>query len=188
MPRTFKLTFVAIAALLAACASEPPTTDAAYCCDSRVATANITSIDASTREIGLTTEEGDDIVVPASPEVRNFDQLEVGDKVNITLTEAVAVKMASEAERGEQFSSVAAGRAVTGEKPGLSVGSLTEQVVEFISYDDATGTASFINADGVVQSVSVRPELREFAKARTKGELIAAAIERSFAISVVPQE
>ena len=188
VPRTLKLSFIALAALLAACAAEPEQKDAAYCCDTRSASAEITSIDDTTREIGLLTEDGEEITVPASDQVRNFDQLEVGDKVNFTLTEAVAVQMASEDERGQQFTSVATGRAVPGEKPGLAVGSLTEQVVEFISYDGATGTAMFINADGITQTVTVRPELREFAKARKKGDLIGATIERSFAISVVPQE
>lgn len=183
-----KIAFLALAALIAACTAETPNTDTGFRTETNVATAEIKSIDPDTREIGLTTEEGEDIVIPASPEVRNFDQLEVGDTVRVTFTEAVAVKLAAEADRGEQSKTVAAGRAVSGEKPGLTIGSVSEEVVEFVSFDEGTGDALFIDANGKARMVAVPPEMRDFAKSREKGDLIAASIERAFAIAIVPQE
>ena len=164
-----RISILAFAVFLAACAMEPAGTDTGFRTETSVATAEIKSIDPATREIGLTTDEGEDIVIPASPEVRNFDQLEVGDTVRVTFTEAVAVKLAAESDRGEQSTSVATGRAVSGEKPGLTIGSVSEQVVEFVSFDEGSGDALFIDADGKAQMVSVPPEMRDFAKSRKKG-------------------
>jgi len=46
-------------------------------------TATISAIDAAKREITLKGPDGKDTTVVAGPEVKNFSQLKVGDKVDI---------------------------------------------------------------------------------------------------------
>ena len=45
-------------------------------------TATITAIDKTTRDITLKGPKGNWVVVTAGPEVKNFDQIDVGDKVH----------------------------------------------------------------------------------------------------------
>ena len=46
-------------------------------------TATITAIDKATRDVTLKGPQGNDVTVTASPEVKNFDQLKVGDQVDL---------------------------------------------------------------------------------------------------------
>lgn len=57
------------------------------------ATASIVSIDAATREVTLKGPQGREITVVAGPDVRNFDALKAGDKVDIQYVEAVTVEL-----------------------------------------------------------------------------------------------
>ncbi|MEM9061053.1 MAG: hypothetical protein AAGD13_11390 [Pseudomonadota bacterium] len=186
MIRALTACLAAIVLSLAGCTTEQAETDRGFRSDTIAATADITAIDTSTREIILTTEDGRRIGVAAGPEVRNFDQLEVGDAVRITYTEAVAVEMASEADQGEPTKTVAGGRAVEGAKPGLTVGALSEQVVEFIVFDENSNLVAYVDARGTTQTAVVRPEMQDFAKARKQGDLVKVTIERALAVSIVP--
>ena len=59
--------------------------------DTVMATVTLSAIDAATREITFVRQDGRSDVMTAGPGVANFDQLEVGDKVNVAYTEALAV-------------------------------------------------------------------------------------------------
>jgi hypothetical protein len=56
-------------------------------------TATIVAIDAATRDITLKGPKGNWVVVTAGPEVKNFDQLNVGDKVHMTYVEALVLEL-----------------------------------------------------------------------------------------------
>ena len=58
-------------------------------------------------------------------------------------------------------------------------------VVEFVSYDPATGVATYKTADGATNSIVVNPAMREFAAARKPGDKVAVEITRAMAISIV---
>ena len=59
--------------------------------DTFTARAKISAIDAPRRKLTLTSRDGTEATVKAGPEVRNFDQLQVGDRVKVTIGEEVAV-------------------------------------------------------------------------------------------------
>jgi len=56
-------------------------------------TATIVAIDKTTRDITLKGPKGNWIVVTAGPEVKNFDQMNAGDKVHVTYIEALVLEL-----------------------------------------------------------------------------------------------
>ena len=57
------------------------------------ATATITAIDAATRAVTLKGPKGNEMVVTAGPEVKNFAQIKVGDQVNVEYVESLALEL-----------------------------------------------------------------------------------------------
>lgn len=124
----------------------------------------------------------------AGPQVANFDQLEVGDRITLDYFESVAVGMADPADPGTAIGEVAMGAAEIGEKPaGAALGSAST-VVEFLSYDEKTNSAVLKLNDGTIERVSVPKEMQAFASARMAGDRIAVAVDRAIAIQVTPVE
>ena len=84
--------------------------------------ATVEAVDHNTREVTLKTESGDSLTITAGPEVRNFDQIDVGDKVQAEYFEALAMVLEKEGtgvrERVEQVSGE---RAAPGDKPAGTV-------------------------------------------------------------------
>ncbi|MEM7176885.1 MAG: hypothetical protein AAGD47_16095 [Pseudomonadota bacterium] len=183
MFKTFlKTTFAA--ALLAGCAESDPGPVEAERADAITRVATVQTVDPKTREILLTEGDGRAFVIIAGPEVRNFDQLESGDKVSTTYFEAVAVQMAASDDPGGGVTVNAAERAEEGAKPGLVAGQVSDFVVEFLDYNPESHIATFIGPNNVVQRTVVRPEMREFAAARKPGERVQVTVEQALAISV----
>jgi len=56
-------------------------------------TATIMAIDKTTRDITLKGPRGNWIVITAGPEIKNFDQLNVGDKVHARYNEALVLEL-----------------------------------------------------------------------------------------------
>jgi len=80
---------------------------------------------------------------------------------------------------------IAVSRAPVGEKPGLVGGSTVDMVVEFVSYDPATGIVTFKTADGVTNTLKVNPAMREFVAARKPGDRVAVEVNKAIALSIV---
>ena len=131
---------------------------------------------------------GTAVVFRASPEVVNYDQLKVGDKITLDYFESVAVGMADPADPGTALGEIVVGAAAAGEKPGLAALGSGSLVVEFLSYDTLTNSATLRLPDGTIERVAVAPEMRSFAAARSPGDRIAVAVDRAMAIQVTPVE
>ena len=56
-------------------------------------TATVIAIDRSTRDVTLKGPKGNWIIVTAGPEVKNFDQINVGDKVHARYIEALVLEL-----------------------------------------------------------------------------------------------
>ena len=61
------------------------------------ATATVTAIDAATRYVTLKMPDGKDKTLKCGPEVKNFDLIKVGDKVNFTFVKTFRSTMNREA-------------------------------------------------------------------------------------------
>ncbi|MBB1087094.1 hypothetical protein H4F99_01175 [Lysobacter sp. SG-8] len=79
-------------ALLAACNSMPPTPEKQDVASMEMSVeGRVTHVDSSSRVITVTDETGYAIEVEAGPDVRNFDQIRVGDTVGVRYLTALAV-------------------------------------------------------------------------------------------------
>ena len=56
-------------------------------------TATITAIDPKTRAVTLKGPQGNEVVIVAGPEVKNFAQMKVGDQVNVEYVEALTLEL-----------------------------------------------------------------------------------------------
>ncbi|WP_116132502.1 hypothetical protein [Tropicimonas sp. IMCC34043] len=145
----------------------------------------IESIDAKNR---LFTVRGDTATVTfrAGPQVKNFGELEPGDRISLDYFESVAVGMANPNDPGDATGEVVTARAAPGQRPGAGMAGTLTGVVEFLSYDRRTHLAKVRLDDGTERTVTVPREMRVFAEARNPGDRVAVVIEQEMAVAVRP--
>lgn len=176
----------AMAALtLAACAAPEEAPRSAAFEATAETTATIETVDPQTREVLLRTEDGRFVTVVAGPEVRNFDQLAPADRVRAVFTESVVAAVAAPDERNETTVTTAGARAAPGETPGLAVGEAIQSVVEIVSYDPDSALVTFRGPSGLLHSVTVPPEMRDFVAGRRPGDRVHVDFVQAFAIGIV---
>jgi len=90
-------------------------------------TATVTAVNLTTRLVTLKGPKGKIFDITASEEVRNLDQVKVGDKVKVKYYESVAIEVVASGQApGGAQAAVALDRAKLGEKPaGMIRGQLT---------------------------------------------------------------
>jgi Cu/Ag efflux protein CusF len=145
----------------------------------------VRGVDTGSRRL---TVEGPDrtVVYRVSDEVRNFDQIEVGDRVSLNYYESVAVAMADPDDPGDALTDTFGARSAEGARPGAVGAAVTTFVVELVAYDAPTGIATIRTPQGEVRSVRVARELRRFAAARDPGDRILVLVEEAVAVGVAP--
>jgi translation elongation factor P/translation initiation factor 5A len=180
MNKLKSLAAFAIVATVTACAAPPEPASRSQTLE---ATAVVESIDVKTRNIHLKTEDGRELTIVAGPEVRNFDQIEPGDRIKAIYYESVAVEMAADDATGSD-AVAAVGRAPEGEKPGAFVGASVREIVTIVSFDPGTNIVVFTTPDGFTTSLVVKPEMREFARAVKPGDRVDVTYTQSLAIGV----
>jgi len=119
--------------------------------------ATVTAVNPETREVTLENAAGESITVVAGEEVRNFAQIEVGDKLTVDYMEAVEIQVLGpdEAEVGAEGVAGAA-RAELGEKPGGAMISETTVVVVIEAIDKEMETVTVKGPAGNSETVKVR--------------------------------
>jgi hypothetical protein len=149
------------------------------------ASATVEAIDQSTRQVRLRDNaDGTSFVVTAGPEVRNLEQVAVGDQVNVDFYRAVTASMADPADTGEAVTAVVAGRSPEGARPGALAATSESMVVTVVNYDDSTGIATFRTPDGLTRMAAVPPNLRSFARSRGPGSRVLVTVTDAVAVSV----
>lgn len=168
-------------ALVAACGP----TDFAERSETVERTLTVREIDREARRFAVT-GDGRRFVLRVSDAVVNFDQIEVGDKLNVAYVESVAVSMATPEDTGETVVLEGSAIAPEGAKPGFAGGEIISAVVEFVDYDPASHFATVRTASGNLLSSKVHPEMRRFAAARIPGDRIEIEIASGFAVAITP--
>ncbi len=148
------------------------------------ATATITAIDAATRAVTLKGPKGNEMVVTAGPEVKNFAQLKVGDQVNIEFLESLALELkkgggapvAATAKEG-------AAAAKPGERPAGVVGRQVTVVADVIDLNVET---QVVTLKGPQRTVELKVRDPEQFKLIKKGDQIQATYTEAVAIAVTP--
>lgn len=180
-----KLNIIAVAALVAFASACTVDTTTAERSETIKSSGTITEIDKDARRF-IVRGNGKLTTLRATEQVRNFDQLEVGDKISFEFTEKVAVGMADPSDSGELAGLSYGSVAEPGERPGASAGGIATFVVDFLGYDAASNVATIRTADGTIEDVVVQPEMQSFARARAPGDRVVVAIRAALAVSVEP--
>jgi hypothetical protein len=145
----------------------------------------VTAVDRQQRMLTLKGQDGGELVVEAGDQVRNFDQIEPGDEVIVTYTEAVAwqVKSASEGAPGMSETSEIT-RAKPGEKPAGTVGRTVSMTTTITQIDLAKETVTLTGPKGNAQTIKVR-DPANLKKAKV-GDLVDITYTEAVAIKVQP--
>ena len=122
-------------------------------------TATVTAIDRATREVTLVTKDGTKSIVKAGPEVANFAQIEVGDRVKATVTDQVVIFVRKPGEPSGDGASGVVALAPLGEKPGGLLADTVEITARVKSVDLKRHTATLQLPDGTSKTFDVRPDV-----------------------------
>jgi hypothetical protein len=151
------------------------------------ATATVEAIDANTREIKLK-GESESFSIIAGPEVRNFDKIQVGNKVNVAYFEAVIAEIKPKGTGATEPSAViTAERAPVGGTPSASADRIVTLPVKIESYDTATDTVVFTEPSGVKHTIVVQaPSMKELGRTLKPGDEVELTLVNAIAVDVVP--
>ena len=147
-------------------------------------TATVTALDKSTRDVTLKGPQGNELTLTAGPDVKNFDQIKVGDQVNVEFIQALTLELKKGGglvvARTEQKGAVAA---KPGEKPAGAAGRQVTIVADVIATDPAKQT---ITLKGPKQTVDMRiPDPEQF-KRIAKGDQVEATYTQAVAMALAP--
>jgi hypothetical protein len=158
---------------------------AAAVVDILTASATIQAINAETREIRYVTEDGLENTFTAGPAVRNFDQLAVGDQVNVKFQEAVAVYLGKDAAPSAEAGGGIAAAPLGATPGGMALGA-AQLTVKVLELDKATRQAKLELPDHVIRQVKVRDGL-DLSQVEV-GDSVTVVIAQSLAIDVEKPE
>ena len=148
------------------------------------ATATITAIDAATRAVTLKGPKGNEMVVTAGPEVKNFAQLKVGDRIDLTYAEALTLELKKGGGKPVAMTvKEGAARAKPGEAPAGIVGRQVTVVGDVLAVDAATST---VTVRGPQRTVELKVQDPAQLKLIAKGDQIEATFTEAVAIAATP--
>jgi len=147
-------------------------------------TATITAIDKATRDITLKGPQGKEVVLTAGPDVKNFDQLKVGDQVTAQYVEALTLEL----KKGgglvvARTEKDGAASAKPGEKPAGAVGRQVTIVADVVDVNAAKQSITLRGPQRTVELLIRDPA--QF-KLVAKGDQVEAQYTQAFAIAVEP--
>jgi len=136
-------------------ASEP----VALAIDTVTATDTVRAVDYKTRTVTLESPTGATETYRALPNMVNFDQIHVGDKVRATVTDALAVSVRKAGTPPNVGDTVAVALAPKGAKPGMFVANTQEATSKVVDVNRATRTITLAELAGGPKTVKLGPEV-----------------------------
>jgi hypothetical protein len=147
-------------------------------------TATVVAIDKATRTLTLKGAKGKSVDIVAGDEVRNFDQIKVGDQVVAKYLEALSLELMKTRKSGAPTETVGATRAKPGERPAGAVGREVTALVDVVAVDPKKSIISIKGPRGNVFDLKVRnPDQFKVVK---KGDQIEVTYTEALAVSVEP--
>ena len=148
--------------------------------------ATVSAIDAATRTVTLKAADGKEFSVVAGPEVRNFDQIKVGNEVVVGFLQALALdlKKGGGAPR-EMVETVDAARAASGAQPGGAAARKVTVVADVTAVDAKTQTITLRGPRRTVDLIV--PDAKQFKRVAV-GDQVQATYTEAVAISVEPSK
>jgi len=143
----------------------------------------IEAVDPKTREVKIKLANGETRTIVAGEDVRNFDQIKVGDKLNVKYLESATIELKKGGKAVvARTESSSMERAKPGEKPGGVASREVKLVADVVAVDEKAKKVSVKNDKGEVVSVDVRdPEQLKLIK---KGDQVEVTYTQAVAISL----
>jgi len=149
-------------------------------------TATITAIDPKTRDITLKGPQGNEVTVTAGPEVKNFAQMKVGDKVDVEYIEALTLELKKGGGQAvAKTESAGAARAAPGQAPGGIVGRQVKVVADVVAVDKEK---SMVTLKGPQRTVELKVQDPKQLALIAKGDQVEATYTEAVAIGVTPSK
>jgi len=149
------------------------------------ASAKVVAIDKATRTVTLKDAKGRTFDVIAGDEVRNFDQVKLGDLLVVRYVQALTMQlMKTKAGVRELSERDAAVRAPAGARPGAAAGREITAVLDVLAVDPKKMTITVKGPKGNVVQLQVHNP--DHFKVVKKGDQIEAVYTEAVAISVEP--
>lgn len=145
-------------------------------------TAMVKAVDQRNRTITLAGENGKRVTYQVGKDAVNFDQVQVGDRVTLTLTESIAVFLRGQGTPPSVGEGVAVALAPKGAMPGGIVATTTEVTARVVSVDTAAHKVTLELPDANERTVSVNPSI-DLAKV-SPGDAVTVQVADAVAISV----
>jgi len=144
----------------------------------------ITGLDAETRLVTLKGDGGKDVTVTAGPEVKNFDQLHIGDRVTLQVFKSLTLELkkgsTAVVSRTEDAAKVS-GEA--GQPPGGALGRQVTVMAEVIGMD---AESQVVTLKGPNRSIDLEVRDPEQFKLIAVGDRVEATYTEAVAVSVSP--
>ena len=181
----WQLAILAVAAMVSSAWAQQPKT--AYTSNVMRTTTTVTAIDAATRAVTIQGDQGP-VTIQVSPDVKNFNNLKVGDRVNISYYQGIAAKIV---KGGKTVSDPAVSTFRTGTpagmKPSGQVGASATVTAKIQDVNLPTNTVAFTDSNGTTHIVQVKtPEMQSFIRDLKRGDIVQVTFTDSVAVEVLP--
>ena len=147
------------------------------------ATATVMAIDKATRTVTLKGPQRT-VDVVAGDEVKNFDQIKVGDTVNVTYVEALTLELKKTKGKLDMKVETDAVRAKPGATPGGAVGRQITALCDVVAVDPKKSTITLKGPRGNVMDLNVRNP--EHFKVVKKGDQVEVVYTEAVALTLTP--
>jgi hypothetical protein len=147
--------------------------------------ARVVAIDKATRTVTLKGPQGNSVDIVAGDEVKNFDQIKLGDFVVARYAESLTLELKkTKVKAGEPTVTEAAVRAKPGERPAGAVGREVTAIADVIGVDPKKSTITLKGPRGNVVTLNVQnPDQFKVVK---KGDQVEVTYTEALALSVEP--
>jgi hypothetical protein len=149
----------------------------------------VTAIDPATRAVTIQGDHGP-LTVQAGPDVKNFNNLKVGDRVNVSYYQGIAAQLVKGAKKVSD-PAVSTFRQGNSAGPGLTpsgvIGASATVTAKIQDVNLPTNTVAFTGSDGVTHIVQVKtPEMQSFIRELKRGDVVQVTFTDSVAVEVLP--
>ena len=150
-----------------------------------VVTDTVQSINKEERLVVLADAEGNVLVVEAGPEVKNFDQIAIGDKVITKYYESVALQIAPPDAEPMKTDNINVIVEPEGDKPGKIDIDIISEIVEVVGVARQYNILKYKAAGEQVAKLKVDPSVSDLSKLKpgdkilvTRTEAVAVSVEK----------
>lgn len=142
--------------------------------------ATVTGIDTPKRKIMLVSPKGKKLTTRVGSEVVNFDQIQIGDQLKVTLIEETVIRMVKPGERVEESAELMGELPAVGSKPGLTARESYQVIATVTDIDPKKRKATLQFSDGTTKKVKVRSDID--LSQRKVGEKVLIRLTESLAV------